>query len=245
MDEPNKENVDSVPKESRPVPTGFGPVDAFNEAIWRSPIAAGAVMLGAEMVGVFGCYGAILALGIPVSAEFALAFAISRPIRKIRLPVEILVAEGMARAVPVLTKARISRLLAVMTPGKEALKLEDKISAGLIKAKISDLWNFQGGVSAWMERTFVLSMFFTNRYGVCFQLASRIVGVVVIALLYALVSAGVDVQGFLEARGLGGLGSAAGHWALAVVAASVVYPATLAATGYAALWVINQVSTKV
>ena len=198
-------------------------------------------MLTAEIASVMVCYGGIWAMGIPVSAEFALAFAVSRPIRKVRLPLEVLVAEGMARAAPILTKARISRLMAALSPGSETKILESRIAAGELKFQLADLINFKGGVSAWMERTFAMSMYFMNRYGVCFQLASRIVGLLVVGILYAMISAGVDVQGFLEARGLGGLGTAAGQWSLAVVAASIVYPASLAASGYVALWVINSI----
>jgi hypothetical protein len=48
--------------------------------------------------------------GIEFSPEFALAFAASRPFRRIRLPLDLAVAAVVSKAVPAFSKVRLSDL---------------------------------------------------------------------------------------------------------------------------------------
>lgn len=71
-----------------------------------------------------------------------------------------------------------------------------------------------------------------DSYGAAYMMGSRIAGVGVVCVLYALIKQGVDVMPFLEKLGVGEVGSAVGVYAASVVFSSAFYPVTLGVTGY-------------
>lgn len=90
------------------------------------------------------------------------------------------------------------------------------------------------GIADAFERLSALSMQAINRYGLAYNMSSRLLGVVVVAGLFALLKQGVDVQGWLEEKGYGKVGEQIGEWAGAVVTAALLYPFTVVMAGAAA-----------
>ena len=94
---------------SKPPPLPFI-VQKLNHSIEHHPAECAASLVGLDIVLIFGCYQAIQLTGIQFSAEFALAFAVSRPLRKLRLPFEIAAAAGLSKLVPSLKHIELAKL---------------------------------------------------------------------------------------------------------------------------------------
>lgn len=71
-----------------------------------------------------------------------------------------------------------------------------------------------------------------DSYGAAYMMGSRLAGVGVVCVLYALIKQGVDVMPILATLGVEEVGSALGSYAAAVVFSSAFYPVTLGASGY-------------
>lgn len=56
----------------------------------------------------------LIIVGVEFSPEFALAFAASRPFRRIRLPLDLAAAAAVAKLFPVLSRVKLSELTNVM-----------------------------------------------------------------------------------------------------------------------------------
>lgn len=85
-------------------------VDKLNDSIQRYPGETIAVLFTSDILSIGAMYGVIRVAGIEFSPEFALAFAASRPFRRFRLPLDLIVASGVARVFPVFSQVRLSDL---------------------------------------------------------------------------------------------------------------------------------------
>ena len=175
-------------------------------------------MIGLDIAMVFGCYQAIQFTGYTFSAEFALAFALSRPLRRVRFPVEVAVASVLSNAFPSLAAIELTKLSNAMPQStKESMQQyassNTVIGRGLTYAKDS-----------------------LDKYGASYMISSRIVGVTVICSIYQALLLGLDVQPYLESWGYDNVGNVLGQWAGAVVMSTLMYPLSISSTAYLAPW---------
>lgn len=196
--------------------------DQLNKAIDEVPLATLACFVAFDIGTVLAANSALYLVGATPSAEFAVAYALSRVIKRFRLPIELMMAAPLAKAVPALPRVRVIKL---MMPGYER-----PASMPRVKIDMDALRN----PGATLKAMGALALAVVDKYGLAYNFASRFVGLGIVSGLYAMLAAGVDVQGWLEGVGFGDVGTAAGTFGLAVALTSAVYPATVAATAYAA-----------
>ena len=183
------------------------------------------------MAALFGLYSSS---GIEIPVELPLAFALSRLLRRLRLPLDVAVAAVLARAVPALTEVRIMeamQLRASASPPTTALgRLLDALQLRASAAPpTTALGRLLAGAGAMV-----------NRYGLAYMVATRcVVGLASVGTIFAALRAGVDVQGALSAvagwdmlsAGAAGAGAAAGKaagcWAASVITAAPLLPFNL------------------
>jgi hypothetical protein len=192
--------------------------DRLNQAIEEVPRAYLASFVATDIGMVMGMYGAIGLLGINPSAEMALAFAITRPLKRIRLPLELLAAKPLAILVPQLAKVQVVRVLmpSYVRPLVPPSVVTDQGAKALFKSLAAV------GIAA------------IDKYGLAYAIAARLVGALLVFGAYGVIRSGVDVQGWMDAHGFGDLGSTAGQWGLAVVSASALYPLSIVGVAFAA-----------
>lgn len=179
-------------------------------------------MVGLDIGSVLVANTTLHAVGATVSAEFALAYAISRVVKRFRLPLELALAAPLARAVPALARVRVVRM---MMPGYQRPDTLPRVRFSL-DALRNPLQT--------MRDLSALSLAVVDKYGLAYMVASRGLGFAIIFGLYGMLLAGVDMQGFLEERGWADIGTTAGTLGLAVAATTAVYPLTIVATAYGA-----------
>eukprot|EP01051_Picozoa_sp_SAG22_P002729 SAG22_NODE_124_length_18884_cov_34.149367_14_plen_217_part_01 len=96
---------------------GFGErlADGISAAIVNHPLPCVLYVLGCRYV-VFGpvVYAVRTFAPAAVPAELALAYVLTRPLVKLRLPVELVVARVLAQAVPALGRVKVSALVGLM-----------------------------------------------------------------------------------------------------------------------------------
>lgn len=165
---------------------------------------------------IFGTYQLIKYTGINFSAEFALAFAISRPLRKPRFPLELAAAATLSKLIPSLTHIELSSLGAVLPSNARRAAHE--------RASKSDR----------VGRSMKYALDSVDKYGASYMIGSRFVGVCIVLSLHEMLLLGVDVQPYLESWGYENVGNALGQWAGAVVLSSSFYPLSIASTAYLA-----------
>jgi len=141
-----------------------------------------------------------------------LAFAISRPIKRIRLPLNIAAAATLARVFPSLTKINIMALSGLVTekssPSPEKVGNENQTWAMKLWEKGSEL---------------------INVYGAAYYFGSRAMGVTIIFSLYQAILHGLDVSWIISRFGVSeALGETLGTWAAAVTFAAFLAPLNLA-----------------
>lgn len=85
-------------------------LNSVNAAIADYPRESMAYFMFADLAGIFGTYGVMNVLDVSVSPEFALAFLVSRPLRKIRIPLDMLATVGVARVFPITTQVKLSAI---------------------------------------------------------------------------------------------------------------------------------------
>ena len=196
-------------------------ITKLNQSIHHHPAECVASMIGLDILLIFGSYQAIQWSGYQFSAEFALAFALSRPLRRIRFPVEVAAASGLSKLFPSLTAIELTKLSNAMPQSArnslaEAASQDSKMGRGLTYAKDA-----------------------INKYGAAYMISSRVVGVTVILSIYEALLFGIDVQPYLVSWGYENVGSVLGQWAAAVVLSTTMYPLSISATAYIAPWLSN------
>ncbi|RHY30806.1 hypothetical protein DYB32_004014 [Aphanomyces invadans] len=206
----------------QPPPSSFSPqedrnrssllqdaVDHFNAALKNHTTLTLGVMIASDMASVFGTYGLLQLSGVTISPEFALAFACSRPLRRLRMPLDVAAAACISKMFPELTKVKVSSLIPSRLPASGAAAAPSILQKGL------------SGVTTVMDK-----------YGACYMIGARFMGLTVVTSIYMALLQGVDILPILNQYGMGDVGSAIGTWAAAVTLSSVFYPATLGMVGY-------------
>lgn len=89
-------------------------VDKLNDSIKKHPGETIAVLFASDLVSIGAMYSVISMAEMDFSPEFALAFAASRPFRRFRLPLDLVVATGVAKVFPVFSRVRLSELTGVL-----------------------------------------------------------------------------------------------------------------------------------
>ncbi len=165
-----------------------------------------------DALSIFGIFTVYSAMGVSVSADLAVAFGLSRLLRKVRMPVDLAAGALLAQVVPSLAQVQVFPVAAPAAAGKPP-------PSGTL-----------GKALAGMQ---VL----VNKYGLAYMVASRCcVGPLSVATIYACLLAGVDVQGALAALDsmspvgpLSGAGNTAGVWAAAALTSAPLMPLTMGA----------------
>lgn len=85
-------------------------VTLVNDTFRRFPRESVMCLIGAEIVSIYGTYSLLKAMHVDVAPEFAVAFAVARPLRRLRFPVELMLTVAMARKFPALTRIRVTNL---------------------------------------------------------------------------------------------------------------------------------------
>ena len=160
-----------------------------------------------EVSTIYLAHLAIKASAVSISPEFALAFAMSRPLRRLRAPIDVATAAALSKVAPSLSIINLTSLGASIPTPKF-------ITQNSTAHKASQLF----------KRT-------VDDYGVAYLFAARVNGAATVCAVYALLSGGVDVvamsNGFISSD----VGHVAGHWAAAVVCSSALYPGTTLIAG--------------
>eukprot|EP01138_Halocafeteria_seosinensis_P013789 gb/GECG01014081.1/.p1 GENE.gb/GECG01014081.1/~~gb/GECG01014081.1/.p1 ORF type:complete len:199 (+),score=5.09 gb/GECG01014081.1/:1-597(+) len=110
-------------KSHHPDTIGWRTAEYLNATILNAPRTFLMCMIASDIGSIGLCYGIIHYGNITVPADFAFAFLLSRPLKRIRLPVELTVAAAIAKVFPWLSSVKISALVrSVAPPGSESLK---------------------------------------------------------------------------------------------------------------------------
>ncbi len=198
----------------RPPPWWVLRVNAALEAQPLVTLGSYAAMDACSM-GVFFYLYSFLSVDVPV--ELAVAYGVSRVLRRLRMPLDLAVGALLARAVPSLTEVKL--LEVVQRPLQQQLG-----GAAPPKSAASALSRMAFGAGA-----------LVNTYGLAYLVASRcIVGMASVGSIYACLRTGFDVQGALSALGDlspvpaaeagAAAGKAAGWWAAAALTAAPLLP---------------------
>jgi len=182
-------------------PAQYPRADALNASLSAHPATTIGCLVAAEIGSIYGTYLGLSALHVHVGSAFAMAFALNRALRRVKTPVDMVVAAGLAQAFPFLSRIRLAPVFVAarerFVPGRE--------------------------IGARTQR--VLGVL--DRYGAAYFLAARWTGVASTALIYAGLRAGVDVDALLHAAGLSAAtGAVLGTWAAAVVGSAALFPLT-------------------
>ena len=189
-------------------------VGAVNASVASQPLATLGAYTVLDAGGIAGLFALFSLAAVEVPVELALAYGVSRLLRRVRMPVDLAAAALLARAAPVLTEVRIMDALSRSAAGAPP--------------PASALGRAMAGAGA-----------VVNRYGLAYLVASRCVGLASVGSLFACLRAGVDVQGALAAldawapapTGLADAGAAAGKaagwWAAAAVTSAPLLPANV------------------
>jgi hypothetical protein len=86
-------------------------VRRLNHAFTAHPRASLVCLLSAEALSLYGAHALLVAAHVDVPASFAVAFALSRTLRRARLPAELAGAAFLARVAPALASVRVTALL--------------------------------------------------------------------------------------------------------------------------------------
>lgn len=193
--------------QSPPQPPPPAWVTFINSALESHGMETAVMFVALDVASVTTMYAALGAAGVTPDADFALAFALARLVRRVRLPFDIAVAAALARAFPSLAQVKISQLLFKRAPAEPGAP------------PATGLRRLAEGFGSMLDK-----------YGLAFTTSQRMVGgLATVAGFYAAITHGVDVQGTLEGWGLpiGEVGKIAGQWAGAVCLAAVFYPGTV------------------
>lgn len=193
----------------------------MNDAIERFPVETMVLYVASDISCIFFAYNLIDAIGYAGDADLALALALSRLLRRIRLPVDISVAALLAKAYPPLTHVNISRLFSrgAQPSGSDVAPPDAK------------------------QRFLAAVKHVADRYGIAFLMSQRmVVGLASTGGIYLALRSGVDVQGMLGVYGFdlaGSAGQLAGRYAAAMCVAALAFPGVVLGTGFLASRVIG------
>lgn len=188
--------------------------EQLNYALQTFPHQTFGLLFASDILSIYGFYELLNVTQVPISSEFALAFVVSRPLRKLRLPLDLAFTAGVAKLWPATTTIHLGSALQQL-----AQKTNPNLNPG------------------WFHRAFHRASSVLDQYGAAYLIGSRVAGVVVVGTLYGLLGfSQLDLTTYLhETWGIDPTSAdTVGTWAAAVVLSSAVYPLTLACTGYIA-----------
>jgi len=192
---------------SSPSPPVVGPSSAAIPAGWRGrlvsslnttfkqhPQAAVVSLFLSDVASLSAVHSLFVASGVQFSAQFALAFALSRPLRRLRLPVELATAAGLSRVAPWLTQIQWTELSRVLPNAlRPVSKRDDQDSRDRHEQRKKDSVLYRG-VAAAQDAI--------DHYGAAYFLSVRLVGVSVVMSLYMALKYGVDVKPMVRSSSL-------------------------------------------
>ena len=217
---------------SSPLPPSPQWVTSLNKSLAEYPLETAIAYVALDAASVLSIFALYTLVQVSVPTDFALAFGISRALRRFRLPVDVAVAAVLLKLYPPLSLVHPSRLLGI------------DMSAPTTT-----------GVSGVLQRASATVALAADKFGLAFFVSQRLTGLASVSTLYLLISNGMDVEAALSsifgadlvALATGsGAGAAIGLWAAAAVSASVVYPLVILGAGPLgfSLGVLRKMSTK-
>eukprot|EP01134_Creolimax_fragrantissima_P000968 CFRG0968T1 len=229
-------------------------VEKINNAFINYPQESLVWGICGEIVTIYSSYTLLKLSGVVVPTDFALAFVLSRPLRRVRLPLELLAARGLAKAMPTLAQVRISLLYRAAMPWSpvpttpdsttsctptptEAEQQSSSIGSNSSSIISSNPVTNSNKVMGAAKRAGQMVIDSIDSYGAAYIVGSRLVGISIIFSIYGSLHMGLDVQSTLHTYGFGDaerIGTVLGTWAAAVTMSSAFLPATLASTAYTA-----------
>jgi len=93
-------------------------------------------MFGMEMLSIYGVHQLFVLNNVDVAAEFAMAFALARPFRRLRFPIEVGGAAFLIRLFPSLKRLEISNIAKGIVPEKLKTRLEANANVVLYGTKM-------------------------------------------------------------------------------------------------------------
>lgn len=191
-------------------------VDLINGSLARYPlttIGSFAVMDATSIIGIATC---LSYADIVVPSDFALAYGISRVLRKVRLPVDFAVAALLAKAFPTLT----------LVKPIEAMR----------KGSMSESNNIQNAMKnprTFLGKAVIRFQEMLDKYGLAFLITQRsITGVASVGVIYTALVHGVDVQSYLADWDFAKVGEKAGQWSLAACISGPFFPGVLVGSAW-------------
>jgi len=181
-------------------------VDLINDRFERFPRETLVAMLCMEVVSIYSIHELMVAGGIAVPGEFALAFAMGRPLRRLRLPLELLGAAALGRAFPALKRVKITSAV-----------------SGAMPASLRERFNQNKMLNQTGSR-FGQVM---DKYGAAYFISARWLGLGVVLIFYSAISYGFDVSAVFATYGISEFGTVLGTWAAAVSTSAFLYPFTI------------------
>ncbi|GBG25908.1 Molybdate-anion transporter [Hondaea fermentalgiana] len=178
-------------------------VDMINDRITTYPREAIAGIMCMEILGIYGAHQLLVLSGVQVPAEYALAFAMGRPLRRLRFPLELAAAGLLCRIEPALQRVRVTDAIAKAVP-----------------QRLRERWSSNDTLKASGEAVGKA----IDGYGAAYFIGARYVGVGVVLTFYAAIMQGFDVTNFLAGYGFQNFGTVLGTWAAAVSMSAILYP---------------------
>lgn len=169
-------------------------------------------MLACEIGSIYSSYLVLQASGLVIPSSFAVGFALSRPLRRLRLPLDLAAAGLLKKAVPALGQLELSELFRGLGRTSSVVS-----NANQSLGKSFPVWSTTMGKLGTMM----------DDYGASYFFASRWMGALsVLACTGAIEYGGVDVlDSVFDYLGVSkATGAVLGSWALAVTMSSVLYP---------------------
>jgi hypothetical protein len=192
-------------------------VTRLNTSLEAYPVETAIAYVALDAISVFSVYAVLTVAQVSVPGDFALAFAISRALRRFRLPVDIAVAAVLLRVYPPLSLVRPSRLIGLDTSTSQTKS-----------------------VSGFVQRASAAVALAADKFGLAFFVSQRLTGLASVSTIYFLIRNGINVEHVLSsifgadlvALATGsGAGAAIGLWAAAAVSASALYPLVILGAG--------------
>jgi hypothetical protein len=174
----------------------------LNDSFQKQPLRAVASVVACEIATIYGTHLMLTLAGVQVGSAFAMAFAINRTLRRLKTPVDLVLAAALSRAFPAFSAVKLTpmldlayrRLLPGSVPGPALVRVRAIL----------------------------------DQYGASYFVAARWSGVISTCVIYACLSQGVDIDSMLEWLGASkSAGAVLGTWAAAVVGSAAAFPLTV------------------
>lgn len=154
-------------------------IDRMNRVMRKFPTESIFGIVGLEMSSFWMTYVAVGASDFQFSREFVLAYALSRVIKRFRMPLNLAAAVVLAEALPKLTQVKVSALMGIVNTGKESENVSNR------------------NPSKW-ESWYNESLRLMDNYGAAYYMGTRFMGLAVIFGLEKMLKLGVKVETILQ-----------------------------------------------